>query len=318
MAVFTYNSNQTPATGALAIFSLKALLKGLTPTAWTVPSSSDGTTYFSASDGITTGAAGAGGLANSNAWFILQMPGSLKQWCLQRGTTNQLWRVKYSFAAGFSGGTPGISRVPSATDEKVLLGSGTDAAPTFANLFATADGGYRFSCAAQTTSPWAFWSFGFPTGGGNPSHGFFLDPLQSGTYQAGETDPYVTYCEGTGSGSCLAANLFNGGAGMQASFNGITQSNVKMLQYSSLTPVSDGALAPNPYSGKDDLLPLFYAITGGTNPGIKGQSGIFAFDSVGNASVHRLTPSPLRIVSSNDMIVIGAVVFPWDGTTPTI
>jgi hypothetical protein len=294
---------------------VKTLLKAQT---WTVPSSSDGTTYFSASDGLTTGASGAGGLANSNAWFVVQIPGGTKQFCFQRGTTNQVWRVKYSFLAGFSGGTPGISRVPSATDERVLLGGGTDAAPTFSNLFGTADGGYRFSCAAQTTAPWAFFSFGFPTGGGNPTHGMFLDTIQSGTYNALDLDPYAVYIDGAGSASCLAANLFNGSSPMQCSFNNTTQTTVKMLQYAALNPVGDNGLSPNPYNGKDDLLPLFYAISTGTNTGIKGQSGTLAFDTVGTVTSHRTTPSPLKIVSSNDMIVIGSIVFPWDGSTPTV
>ena len=66
---------------------------------------------------------------------------------LVAATTNLLWRVKFSYSAGFTGGTPGATRVPSATDEGLYLGSGTDAAPTGTAMFA-ADAGYRFHCAA--------------------------------------------------------------------------------------------------------------------------------------------------------------------------
>src|SRR5438045_1573507 len=96
---FSYSTNLTPANGAEMWFNIKARLKSV---GWTVPRSSDGSTYNSSGDQITTASSGGGGMANVGAWFVLQMPATGRQWCLQISTTGgDLYKVrmKYSFAA---------------------------------------------------------------------------------------------------------------------------------------------------------------------------------------------------------------------------
>ena len=88
-------------TGANFVYQFKTLLKSV---GWTVNRSSDSSTYNSSGDQISSGSSGAGGLANTNAWFIISHPlsGSQRSFCFQRGSTNSLWRIKYSFSSRLS------------------------------------------------------------------------------------------------------------------------------------------------------------------------------------------------------------------------
>ena len=111
----------TPATGAVAMYELKELLK---LAGWTVLSSSDGTTYNSGGDQITSGASGANGMANNNAWFRIRSPAGAGavSFTFQRGTTNLAWRIVRSRTAGFTTGSPSATVVPSASDGGTMLG----------------------------------------------------------------------------------------------------------------------------------------------------------------------------------------------------
>ena len=68
---YTFLTNQTPATAAVAIYNLKTTFKAA---GWTVPRSSDGTTYNNSGDQISAGTSGAGGMDNARAWFVIQEP----------------------------------------------------------------------------------------------------------------------------------------------------------------------------------------------------------------------------------------------------
>jgi len=121
--------NQSNVTGADAIFLLKTVLK---EAGWTVTSSGTGTgaggSYSASGDIITTV---ADFTTRPRAWFVIQEPSGSggRQWCWQRGTNNVQWRVKISPTQGFTGGTPNLDTVPSATDEAIIHGGGTDANP---------------------------------------------------------------------------------------------------------------------------------------------------------------------------------------------
>lgn len=113
----------TPASFAECMYQLKELLK---TAGWTVQSSSDGTTYNASGDQITSGGSGAGGMANTNAWFRIRSPAgaSNPEFTVQRGTGNTAWRVKFSQSNAFTGGSPGATQTPSATNERVDFGGG--------------------------------------------------------------------------------------------------------------------------------------------------------------------------------------------------
>lgn len=220
--------DQTPATGAAAIFNLLttalAVVDGR-PSAWSVPTSGTGTGGVYAQLGNVISSAAV--LTNPGAWFVLQLPpyatspqsGAVypfnRQLSFQRGADNTLWRVKYSARAKFtSGGGPAVT--PSAADQVVLLGGGTDAAPTYGTLL-PADGTYRQqACVLEGRS--GFWMVTYPQGNPTPNSCLLLDPLAEGSYavdDAGyaiEQDPVVLY-QRTGSDTLAVASLASEGTG---------------------------------------------------------------------------------------------------------
>lgn len=179
---FTQEINgAAPATGAVAMWTVVSMLiaAGATKVA-----DSDGTTYSSSGAQVTGGGSGTNGLGNTSAWVRLRLNGG-REITIQRGSSNQQWRVKYSAQAQFSGGSPGATQTPQATDQAVRCGGGTDASPTYVALFAT-DASYKlYGCADAAGA--SFWYACVLNSGGTQSGGMLLDAL--GSVLASDTEP---------------------------------------------------------------------------------------------------------------------------------
>lgn len=199
----TGNVNNVPATGAIAIFNVKTLLKAA---GWTIPRSSDGTTYNSSGDQITTGAAGAGGMDNTSAWFVIQDPGGRRQYMFQRGATALIWTIRFSELAKFTGGSPGPTTSPTATDQAILWNAAT---------FFDANGTYRFHVvcdpvAIPGSNVYMFWFAAHVTGQDVCQTLFMADGMRSGTYRPGDASPLVHFCNyGTGTSTTSGAIKLN-------------------------------------------------------------------------------------------------------------
>ncbi len=335
----SFNVNSVPATGALAIYSLLTTLVAAT---WTKPKDSDGTTYSSSGAQVTGGATGANGLANTSAWFVVRDPNSARSFSFQRGTTNVLWRVKYSRAAGFSGGSPAAAQTPSATDEVILLGGGTDASPTYATLLNT-DGSYRFNvCACDTTLGYSFYWHTFPAGDATGvQRGMFLDVMTTGSFPAGDIDPAVVFVAASGVNS---TTLFSGydteglgsytGVGGQANaWYGTAPDWRKVMALSIVESHRNVVAAPinaagsygcgtNAYSAKDDILPVPWGRTvnatyspGGAPYGFKGFGQLFKMSTKFRSNYDTLS---VASAGAKDYIWISGMVLPWNGSTPSI
>jgi hypothetical protein len=213
------NVNLLPATGASAIFELMDFL--VSSLAWVVLEASDGTTYEADvpanGNPITGGGSGANGLGNANAWFRIREPnanvnpasgGIAREWTFQRdsGANDEDWRVKVSALDGFIGGTPGATQTPSAVDEDIIFGGGTDAAPTHTTMLPN-DGTYRwhlvgFDIAENGVFPFYAWSA--DSGTGNTKALIFQEALLTDSFPAlvgtraaptsGEPDPALYCC----------------------------------------------------------------------------------------------------------------------------
>lgn len=261
---WTYNGtanssvNLAPATGSVAVFTICEMLK---QNGWTVPSSSDGTTYNSSGDQITTGASGAGGFANASAWKRLRSPDGVREITIQRTTTNVLWRVKLSHSAKFSGGSPGATQTPSATDEAVVKGSGTDASPTGATSFGT-DNTYHLHCGGDTAFPYNWWyECTASSGGAHQSHGWFVY-MQRGTYDYRDVAPYFidfgdTAAPGASNfnGTPIGSSWFKKGLAGET-FVAYNSGNWAGFLFNAAQPIvpasaSDKQLTTDPYSGSD-------------------------------------------------------------------
>lgn len=189
----TPGSSCPSAAAALRFIKDKLVLNG-----FSVPKSADGTTYNSSGDQITTDS-GAGALATTGAWMVVRAPASAYELLIQVGTTTNA-RVLQS-VAGFSGGSPGAARCPTATDQQFCngIGGGTDASPTYSQLFAT-DNTYRvYMAIGDSSEGYDWWAATIPTGGGTPTTILTPWSMAAGSYPSSDTDPrsyLVDYASG--------------------------------------------------------------------------------------------------------------------------
>jgi hypothetical protein len=180
------------------MYTLKTIKK---QAGWTIPYSSDGTTFNASGDQITHAGTGAGGLMNNRAWFVAREPGGRREWCWQAGNTVSASqaRVKYSAAARFALGAPTAQVTPSAADERVLIGGGTDAVPTMSQI--VSDGpAYRYHIAAHSMPVSGAYYFGyFVTTVPGASQGYgvcFQEPMAPGSFvEGGDNDPVAIACK---------------------------------------------------------------------------------------------------------------------------
>lgn len=282
-----------PATAPIALFSFLSTAKAA---GWTVASSSDGTSLTA----ITSGGMGAGGLGNSHAWFVMVSPDGKRAWCLQRGTSDTAWYVKYSPGSNFGAGT--ATQTPTASDQVYVLGAGPDSAPSFANWFA-ANGSYNYSCVFSTTAPYFWASFAYPLAGGTPTHGGFYDGMVFGG-PSNDPDAYLAYAN---TGAAFEVDVFSRGyargtwEGASASIDGVQW------------PFYPGnGFNPDPVTGDDEGFPcLFYD----NQVGNKGGLATVLWEATGNASNARPTGTTFTLSSSRDHILVGFCILPWDGST---
>lgn len=268
--------NLTPATGAIAIFSLKQAAK---VAGHTVPSSGDASTYNSSGDQITTGASGAGGMANVRAWFRLYDATTGHEWCFQRTSGNQSWRIKFSASARFVGGSPNANTVPSATDEQVLCGSGTDASPTGATVLPT-DNTYRFHCGFEGVDGRDWYGIAIPTGGGTCCR-ISSFSLQESSYPDAENNTTlvaVTSANAANNWSTLTVTQCIGSAYYNNTTTFVPYRGTVLARGSTGAAAfvlpSVSSVGANPFTGDEDVFPIWCFRDNNaadTSPGLKGQ-----------------------------------------------
>ena len=166
---------------------------------WTILGSGDGLAAFSSSgDVISNEGTGANGMHNDDAWFRMQSPDGQREFTYQVTAVSSAApraRIKYSISAGFSGGAPSATQTPSATDEELVSGSGTDAAPVGENIYggglyeATA---HAFLGLADKNAPFGFWFMIWQDASSASDLGlapFAFDPIDGPP--SADNDPYV-------------------------------------------------------------------------------------------------------------------------------
>lgn len=329
---FQFDTNSNPATGAVCMYKLIATLIAA---GWTKTRDSDGTTYSAVGAQVTSGAAGANGLGNANAWVVLQAPavgGQQRSICFQRGGTNLVWRWKYSYAAGFIGGAPDAVTVPSAADELVKYGGGTDGAPTFQQTIGN-DGAMRFNCCAgDLTVGYAFWWNAFPTGNAATTHyGMLLEIMSPASYPSpDDLDPAVLYAvTANGTTTAFGTDLFQTTATVHGLFNNGGTPVFKVappgVYYN---PATGFYIAPaytpgfgtgqNSWTAKDDGVPMLYGRAAGGATAPYGQKGYGRMAKW--ATVYRANYDTNDVASAGakDWLFINGILLPWDGSTPII
>lgn len=308
---YAFSVNNTPATGAVAVFTLLTLLVSQ---GWTKTQDSDGTTYSAAGTQVTSGAAGANGLGNNRAWFVLKQAGSSRAYCFQRNTADNIsWRVSYCADNAFTAGAPGATQIPApaaGSVEIILLGGGTPAAPTFTAMF-NADGGYRWHCVAGASSEkysWAAWAV--TTASTTVASSLIFDGMRDGTFNASDTDPVVYDVSGSAS---PGFNQFTDAEGaltwLGALSAGANNRAIAARRYGFGGGTSIGT---NPFTGNDDLSPVPWVRT--TAPGAwKGFSTLLQWPTVARTNMDTYTDA-----STRDKVYVSGYALPWNGSVPTI
>lgn len=195
-----YSNVSTPATALDAIFSLKTLAVAH---GWVVSASGNGTSYGAASDVIATSA----DLSVVGSWFRLTMPGSTRELLFVLKTANVGWTISYC-TAGFLTGTPSATVAPTGASSRSLI-DGT--------LFGT-DGAYRWLVSVDDAAPYELWAAGHTIGALTPNGGIALLAMETGSYPAADTDPYVAYAR---SGSVFGRDALGGNGNSGPCFSGL-------------------------------------------------------------------------------------------------
>lgn len=317
-----YNVNVSTSTAAQTVFTL---LDTLLDAGWTVPRSSDGTTYNASGNQISSGGSGAGGLNNNYAWFVVRDPGGRREYCFQRSTSAGSWRVAFSELARFTGNSPDATVAPSATDSQNLIGGGTDASPTYATTWLDAAPSGRAHAVAESA----------PTGDVYP---FYLTQTYVGTgaLRSFLIVDALTDCEdddvsrvvhvanstiGATMSTLVTSQLVKtwtrfGLSGAAFSANAVAIApNAGVYIFGGLTA---GAGGVDPYTSKDKYTMLGYAVQYSASVGgYKGRSS----GMVRATSIARNFPNTLENSDAdNSSCYFGsAIALRWPtGVTPTI
>lgn len=351
-----YLVNATPSSASQGLYFLKNLMitpysTVTTPRKIRTSGSGTGGVYALAGDVITADTV----LTTDKAWFVVQGQPYLdyggqgsyyvyRELCYQVNSSGQM-RIKYSPRAGFVGGSPSPSQVPSATDERVLVGGGTDGSPTFATLLPSS--GYRLQATVYDTDD-RFYALAYPVGGGAASMLLFLDlitPTPRGA--AGnllDKDGAVLYAA-TGSNCALRTDLCSEIRGPRSVLAyGDTSSPTKELwgrtpcQFratldasEAIQPIIPGGLPSSllytspSYAQETPRYGRRSALAGTTLTGEAGNNN--TCDDKGEGSLYKLsgtvfsTPTLLDaidpasgVVSNGTLLAIGHIVLPWVGT----
>lgn len=290
---------------------------------WVILSSGTGTSgsYSSNSDIITTEAQ----FNNTLTWFVIKHPVKSLQICLQIITTSSI-RVKYSAVAGFSGGSPSATRVPSATDEFVTFGFGTDASPSgTAALNATNIRGNIITGDSAQNYSFIMWTNASTTSGAHAS--FFFDGLMLNTYIAEDPYNYILCLTGNNS-STLNQSTISNDADSPFLLNTLGsdyawRTPIPMSLLSGSTVFFPSGAGTDVITGNDLLFPVIWARTGLTGTAINGGGGWKGFSGIVNwLGLNRTYGDTLSINTSKDYLVVGGfstptacqVAVPWNGT----
>ncbi len=334
---YTFSVNNTPSTGPVAMWTL---ISTLISAGWIKKMDSDGTVYSSTGVQVTSGASGTNGLGNNSAWVRLQAPAvnggtivnQTRELLFLRGTTDVLWKIKYSASAGFSGGSPAATVTPTSADEVYMLGTSSDSVGT--TWFGT-NATYRWNVIAGGAAEFYSFTAFAQTAGSVVTNGLALDVLAAGSYPSLDVDPAVMYVSdatgflntqtivnlqtfptatvtnpalgrawvGATSAAQAATNTASTGTGIIGSAPQVAASG------------TTNCFATNPFTMKDDILPCIWGSFVTSFKAVKGYSTLFRFATGGHSQFDTLD---VASAGAKDRIIVGRLCLPWSGASPMI
>lgn len=310
MAKFTHVNIDTTTNGATEI--VFSLLTQMLAAGWTVQSSSDGTTYKSTPGSqVVSAAAGAGGLNNTNAWFRIQDPGARREFVLYRGINPHTWTFVYSPLARFTGGSPGATTRPTASDEQIIYSAVTLSSSTLGAVY-----GHVVVQSTPEGGVYGFWVWATVVGTGvfGQQSPLFCEPLTVGSYPSADVDPVVLWT--TSSTSTITTTV--------GAWRWMYKLGLVGEAWTGIVPVVTpargaaplvAAIGTNPYDGDDNHLPVGFArlSSDSTQVGWKGWAKYLRAKGT-----NRSYPDTINL-ATDAYVHVGEFLLPWeDGTTPLV
>lgn len=302
------------------------------------------------------------------SWICLQQPpippsgvtgsyAGVRQIVIQKTTTSNQWRVKYSFSGGYTvpAATGTVRTTPtvnsSINDEVYILGGGTDNVPTFAAAFFNGtEGGARMHYVADDganvsgscRSPYGFVMFGYTAGGSNNvEDAFMFDPMLSGTFPDSDPDPYVFYIDNPNynpAGSTFSPFKINGIGDNRVSYVNVGQTGTPLCWWKKNTTAQQwlavsAAIWVN--SVQIQVYPAYASAGAGQNahtfsddqipvtyvrvPTYYGGMGYKGMSSLVNMnSAQHPIGTALSVQTNRDRFCVGNFSLPWDGSAPIV
>ena len=316
----TYYSYSEKVTDIRTIyFNFKAALK---LAGWVVTSSGTGTsgTYNASGDNILSATD-----FGSNSWFVAAHPtldGYQRYFCLQFNSVTNPHQARIKMAwAPYSSGTPSATVVPTSADQQILLGSGTDAVPTYASIFPNGSSGPNqnvYCMAGDSTEKYSFYLFCYKSG--TASTETYLQSLimmQRLNANALDIDPYVYSAQSSPNFATTSSDWESSGNAQPFGWYKKGLAGAAFIRYPICYYGSDsgksilGQFGSNPYDNSITLLPMIFMRTTGGQTGIKGTAINMNISPTGRGS---LTTG--SVLSNRDKIYFGPhLLINYDGST---
>lgn len=324
MTYFSYSEKAN--TGREIWYSFKELLK---TAGWTVNASSTGSVYNSTGDSILSVTD-----INNNGWITLVHPlidGYQRAVCIQWASTSNYANVRIKIGwAGFNSGSPSATRVPTFTDEQILIGTGTDASPTFASFFGTIQGDNNiYAMAGNAAEKYSFHMLSYKNNiGSQPTASMntvFIFHYLNNTNVL-DIDPYVYVASGSADFNAQNLNSFPWCGNVVTAPSAWYKkglSGASFVRYNIVVNGSDNSgvnvinkIGSNPYDNKIDLFPLIFARSNGLGApvNIKGNASNILISMTARSGL-----STLSINSNQDKLSMGSFLWlPHNGTNPRV
>jgi len=329
MTVSTHSLvNQVAATMGVSWYTLVTALLSV---GWTQQGSGDGTTFSNSAAGpVVSGGTGTGGLDGTNRWVRLRDPSGNREIIIKRESSASVWSLYYSYSARFTGGSPGASARPTATDEVTIISSGN---------FNTSALIYTHAVVEDTAinGVWGFWLIRTIQSTSTRADFICCDPLSSRTDESryaslgSVIDPCVWHAfQGTASPAGSSSSL---SVTMQLLYSPTlsTRTLIPIIcarfgtnngsgnTISDASGISAGGMGANDYDGGDDIIAVRYMRflnQGSGNPGLFfGLSHHLSEKTI----IARNYPDVVQHPSSDlAWVYYNGFAIPWPkGTTPS-
>lgn len=237
--------------------------------------------------------------------------GVTRRFLIQRGdnSNGQTVRIKVNRTADYlDTGTP--TQAPTVAGEKLLLGGGSDASPTFDTVF-PGSGSYVFQGVGYSDAPQGFVAIAYSDVGdivGGPGFFFAVDPYETDSYPVGADDasilldpqqtPTIGRLATEGAGAVCRAWADLGGG------------SEDLLPARMVLPDGLGAMPANPRTSKKPIYDVYYRRDTAPTE-YYGKSRLFkAYGPLG------ALVKTLNNLTTKDLLLLGQLVVDWDGTEP--